>query len=173
MGIEAREKRIGDHVYRVTLHGTKAGLKLLVRVTKILGPGAGSFIGGLGRDAIGLDGALANGAAEALHDFAARLNETEVLGIADEFARQTVVVVDSETEPRLCDIFDDHFAGRYDLLLQWLGFCLEVNYGSFFVARSGVGPLQKLWKLISALPSRATSTGSSIASPAATATPTA
>ena len=28
--------------------------------------------------------------------------------------------------------FDDHFAGRYDVLLKWLGFCLSVNFPSFF-----------------------------------------
>lgn len=166
MAIEYREKRIGPHVYRVTQHGTRAGLKLLVRITKIAGPGVGSFVGGVGRgDELG--SALANGVGEALHDLASRLREDEVDAIATEFAGQTVVALSAELQPRLVDIFDDHFAGHYDLLLQWLQFCLEVNYGTFFGGASGGGPLRKLWTILSTLQSQKASTGTSTESPPA------
>lgn len=173
MAIEYREKRIGSHVYRVTQHGTKSGLRMLVRVTKIAGPGVGSFIGGLGRDASGFDVAVANGAAEALHDLAARLNEAETVGIVEEFARQTVLVLADDLQPSLADVLDDHFAGHYDHLLQWLVFCLEVNFGSFFAAGSGDSSLRKLWTMAGRLRSQPTSSGTSTASQPAAATPTA
>jgi len=171
MGIEAKERRIGPELYRVSQLGTKAGLSMLVRLTKIAGPGVGSFVHGLGRDASGVDSAIAHGVGEALHDLAARLDEQEVQRIMNEFAERTVVVVSREVEVKLSDIFDDHFAGRYHLLLEWARFCMEVNFSSFFSAASGKGPLARLWKMVSAFQSQAPSPGTSTESPAASDTP--
>jgi hypothetical protein len=171
VAIEYREKRIGPHLYRVTMLGAKAGRAMLVRLVKLGGPGVGSFAIGVGRNATSVDSALALGVGEALHDMASRLNESEVGAMMDEFALQTVVVQSADIELRLSDIFDDHFAGRYDLMLQWARFCMEVNFASFFGGSGSGGPLAKLWKALSALQSPPASTGTSTASPPANATP--
>lgn len=169
MAIEFREKRIGSHVYRVTMLGSKAGLSMLVRLTKLAGPGLGSFVLGVGRSSE-VDSAIASGVGEALHDLAARLREDEVSSIVNEFALHTVVGLTAELQPRLSDIFDDHFAGRYDLLLQWVRFCMEVNFSSFTAGASGGGSLGRLWKMLQALSSQPTSTGTSTESPPVNAT---
>lgn len=172
MAIETREKKIGPHTYRVTQLGAKQGRSMLVRLVKICGPGLGSFVGGIGRGASSVDSALALGAGDAIHDLTTRLREDEIGALMDEFALQTVVVQSAEIELRLSDVFDDHFAGRYDAMLAWTRFCLEVNFASFFGASSAPsGSLAKLWKMLSALPSPLTSTGTSGVSPAANATP--
>lgn len=172
--IEAKEKRIGPTTYRVTQLPAKRGRAMLVRFIKLAGPGAGAFVGGLGRNQGGsFDGSLALGIAEGVHDFALRLNDEDLDAICDEFARYTVVVKSREVELKLSDIFDDHFAGAYDQMMSWLRFCAEVNFTSFFVGSSGTGtPLSKLIKLLSAWQPPSTSTGTSTASPRPSATPT-
>jgi len=172
--IETRETVIGDTTYLVAQLGTKKGQALLVRIVKLLGPGVGSFVGGLGRGASAADEALALGIGDAIHELAGRLNEQEVAGVLEEFAKNTMVVKSAELHVRLSEIYDDHFAGRYHELLAWARFCMEVNYRSFFVAQSGSDkPLHRLWTLLQALQSRATSSvaGTSTASPQAPATP--
>lgn len=173
MAIESRETTIGGTTYRVTQLGTKRGTSLLVRLVRLLGPGVGSLVGGLGRtDVNSLDSALAVGVDDAMHDLAMRLDDKEVQLVLEEFAKLTAVVQSDEIELRLWDIYDDHFAGRYDEMLRWAKFCMEVNFSSFFAAQSGSDkPLVRLWKLLQALPSRSTSAGTSTVSPAASATP--
>lgn len=34
----------------------------------------------------------------------------------------------------LANVFDDYFAGEYDLMAEWLNFAVEAQYGSFFSA---------------------------------------
>lgn len=175
MAIEFRERRIGEYTYRVTQLGAKAGRVMMVRLFKLAGPGVGSFVGGVGRGGTSgdLEVAMALGFGDAVHDLAARISSDEVAAITDQFALQTVLVTSPEVELRLSDIFDDHFAGRYDEMLLWLRFCLEVNFTSFFRDKGGAakGPLANLWRVLSALQSRTASTGTSTESPPASATP--
>jgi len=90
----------------------------------------------------------------------------------DELAKATVVVLDAEREPQLDRIFDDHFAGRYDQMLQWFAFALEVNFRSYFLDwLSDRGLLDRVMRLIaSASQSPTASTGTSTASPPAATT---
>jgi len=175
---ETREISIDGTVYQVTQLGTRLGRKHLVTLLKFIGPGIGTFIGSLGRapgsgDAA-LEAGLAAGAGEALHELSGRLNEAQLVEVMDDFAKYTVVVVSPELSPRLLDIFEDHFAGRYDLLARWFMFCLQINYQSFFVgADSRKGALIQMWKALSAFRSPAASTGTSTESPAASTTATA
>ena len=142
MALEVKEKRIGAHLYRVTQLPAKKGRALLVRLTKLLGPGLAAAFGDLGRDkASTAEAAIASGIGQGLYELAERLSESEVGSILDELAVFTTVVLDAEREPRLSDVFDDHFAGRYDEMLLWAGFCLEVNYASFFDGSGGSGGL--------------------------------
>lgn len=174
MALEPREKTIAGESYRVSPLGAKRGRGMLVRLVKILGPGMGSFVGGVGRSPSGtVESALALGVGEAVHDLTARLREDELSAILDEFALTTILVKSAEIELRLSDVFDDHFAARYDVMLLWLRFCLEVNFGSFFDGSSGGASLGRFWKILSQLASRPASTGTSTESPAASATPTA
>jgi hypothetical protein len=173
MAIEAKERRIGATTYRITQLPTRRGRALLVRLVRLLGPGAGSFVGGLGRGRAGIDAALALGVADAVHDLCARLNDEDLAVICDEFATYTVVVVSRDIEQQLSKVFDDHFAGRYDELLQWLRACCEVNYASFFGGASGGDLLAKVMQALSRWQSPPMSTGTSTVSPPAGTMPTA
>lgn len=178
MGIETRDTTIGATTYRVAHLPTKKGQALLVRIVKLLGPGVGSFVGGLARPADEFDSAMAQGVGEALYDLAARLNAQEVEIVLEEFAKHTFVILTApdgqEITPRLSDVYDDHFAGRYDDLIKWAKFCFEVNYRSFFAGQSGDSskPLARLWKILQALPSLSQRlSGTSTASQAVPTTP--
>lgn len=168
MAIESKERRIGGTLYRVTQLPAKRGRALLVRYVRLFGPGAGSFVGGLGRTPNGaFDAALTQGIAMGLHDFCERLTDAELAHVCDEFAAFTVVVESREIERRLSDIFDDHFAGKYDDMLAWIRFASEVNFASFFVGSAKGGMLQRLIQMLSAWTPPAASTGTSTASPPA------
>jgi len=172
VSIEVREITIGEHTYYVTQLGTKSGLRKLVQMAKMLGPGMGAFVGGVGRGNQGdLESALAQGFGEAVHEMAVRLDEVQISALVDEFAKNTTVRVSDELQPRLSDIFDDHFAGRYDAMVRWLRFCWEINFSSFLGGSAGRS-LSGLWKMFLASQSRPTSTGTSTASQPAGATTT-
>lgn len=176
MAIEVKEKRIGATTYRVTQLPTKPGRAMLVRYIRLAGPGAGAFVGGLSSSKAGtFDGSVGSGLAEAIHDFCTRINDAELDAICDEFARYTIVVKSRDVELRLSDVFDDHFAGRYDELLAWLRFCSEVNFASFFAVSSSGKPglLNRAMAMVSAWQSQPGLTGTSTESPqpAATQTP--
>lgn len=175
MAIEAKEKRIGGVTYRVTQLPAKRGRSMLVRFVRLVGPGAGSFVGGLGRSKDQtFDGGLALGIADGLHDLCLRLNDDDLSAICDEFATYTIVVKSRDVELRLSDVYDDHFAGRYDEMFAWLRYCCEVNFASFFaVSSSASGLLGRLTKLLSVLQPLQTSIGTSTGSPVASTTPTA
>ena len=171
MARDTVERQLGEHVYKVTLLGAKAGRAMSVRLLKLLGPALSSFLEGL---AVGKDGeqALALGAAEAMRALVKQLTAEDCASIMDELAKATVVVLDAEREPQLDRIFDDHFAGRYDQMLQWFAFALEVNFRSYFLDwLSDRGLLDRVMRLIaSASQSPTASTGTSTASPPAATT---
>lgn len=163
MAREVVEKVIGGLAYKVTLLGSKAGRAMSVRILKLLGPTLAGFVEGtIGkRDGAG---AIALGASEAMREIALRLNEPELASIMDELAKFTTVAIDDKREPRLSDIFDDHFAGHYDWMMSWAAFAFEVNFRSFF-AGAGIAALAaKLMSLVEALPSPPASTGTSTVS---------
>jgi len=168
MAIEAREKRIGEHTYRVTQFGAKQGRGLLVRLLKLAGPSLGATLSSLAQGKhTEVEAALAAGLSQGLYELAERLNEAEVGSVLDDFAKQTVVVI-GDREPRLSDVFDAHFAGKYDEMLLWARFCLEVNYASFFGgSNGGPGLIGRIQSVLSASPSPSASTGTSTASPPA------
>lgn len=169
MAITSHERVIGGTTFRVVVFGAKQGRSVLLRLLKMVGPSLGSFVGGLGRGAgKDADAAVALGIGEAMHELAARLAQSEVEGILDELAKHTVVVLPGDKEPRLSDVFDDLFAGRYQDMVAWAAFALEVNYAGFFGGSGPGGLLSRLMTLIpQASPSPSTSTGTSGESSAA------
>lgn len=169
MARDVCETVIGEHTYRVTLLGAKAGMAMSVTLLKILGPALSTFVEGVVVGKHGGEASLALGAADAVREITARMNAAELQSLMLELAKHTVVVLDQEREPQLSSIFDEHFSGRYDHLLAWFKFSLEVNFGSFFVGSvSGARLIERLTTLIaSASPSPPASTGTSTASPPA------
>lgn len=174
MAREVVEREIGGHVYKVTLLGAKAGRTMIVRLLKLLGPTLAGFVEntvtgkGDGIESIAL------GIAEAFRQLAEKIHADDIGAISDELAKFTSVVIDHERQPQLDRVFDDHFAGKYDCMLQWLAFALEANFSSFFGGSAGAKTLlgRVMTAIASMSTSRPASTGTSTESqPANTTTP--
>lgn len=65
-----------------------------------------------------------------------QMTEEDLTYFCDLFAPQTQVQV-GEAWPFLNVIFDEHFTKDYREMYQWLDFCFQVNFSSFFLVRSG------------------------------------
>lgn len=121
MALEKVTKVIGETEYEVTQLDAIRGRKVMVRLAKAFAPvlAGGKSADGLAR----LGEALAN------------ISDDDVDFLCDTFAPSTSVIsTDAQgrrVAPQLSKIFGLHFAGKYDELIQWLYFCLEVNFGSF------------------------------------------
>lgn len=169
-----KEKVIAGTRYKVTLLGAKQGRGMLVRLVKLLGPATAAFVEGTLHAKGGLTASVATGAADAIREITTRITEAEFASLSDELAKYTAVCIDNEHEPQLDRIFEEHFVGRYDVLLQWFAFSLEANFSSFL---GGYGSAdsktlaQRLQTLIASLSISPTeSTGTSTESPPASTT---
>lgn len=173
----AEERQIGEHTYRISLLGAKAGLAMAVRLAKLLTPSAASGVEGLvGSRSDGL-GSFAVGIGECLRELSARISVEELSALCAELAKYTTVVIDEEREPQLSQIYDQHFAGHYDWLMEWFAFAMEANFRSFFAGTSGADAAALVVRLAGLMerlappsPSQPASNGTSIESPQASAT---
>jgi hypothetical protein len=158
MAIETIDREIKGKTYRITKHGAKEGRKVLARLMARLGKPLTSVGSGAG--------GMASGLAELVVGF----TPAEVDYFCDVFAPRTMV-----DNARLSDVFDDHFSGEYDAMLEWLLACVEVNFETFFVGlRAKIGAaLIKAAEMMegSGLGSRKGAIGRSTASPSPNATP--
>jgi hypothetical protein len=161
MAIETIDREIHGKTYKITKHGAKEGRKILARLMARLGKPLAS-VGSPG-------GGMASGLAELVVGF----TPAEVDYFCDVFAPKTMV-----DNARLSDVFDDHFAGDYDAMLEWLITCVEVNFETFFVGlRAKIGAaLKKAKEAMEAMEasgfgSRKGATGRSTVSPSPSATP--
>lgn len=169
-----KSKIIGGYRYDVTLLGGKEGRGMIVRIVRLMGPTLASFLQGTLKAQGGFTESLTTGISDSLREIASRITEDEVADISDRLAHFTVVNISRELQPQLDTIFDEHFAGHYDAMLAWLAFALEANFSSFFDGtasdrRALADRAKTLW--LQLFPSPLASTGTSTASPAASATP--
>ncbi len=138
--LKTEERLIGRYVYRVSQLGFTAGRQMLVRLTKALGPVLARMLEGasLATGKLSVSGMSTASVAGALYELAERLTEADLEYACAVFGMQTVVVIDGRT-PQLDKAFQElHFAGAYDEMIKWLGFCLEVNYSGFTSALGGL-----------------------------------
>ena len=122
---EQKEKVIGQTTYRVTQFGAVQGRKVLARLAKLL-------VVAKSTDLAQLD------------------LESELDYLCETFAPYTEIQrLGDPKRPQLKDEFEEHFIGRYDEMLGWLLFALEVNFSSFFIGLTkqfeGYAALQKRW----------------------------
>jgi len=134
--LKSEERRIGDHLFRVTqVPGTKS-IRLFTRITKLVGPA----IGALAKDGEAIKSLLDQDVGQlgaALQTLCDDLNPDEIEALGKDFAKHARVKVGGEGEWMLLEneaVFDDVFAGGVDVFLGWLGFSLQVNYSSFLAA---------------------------------------
>ncbi len=119
-------KTIGGLEYRVSQLGAVKGRAVFLRIVKLVGPAIASVVKGGKIDMKNVD----------LGDLFKRveLTEEDLTFFCDAFAEKTFVVLPDKKAPRLDHVFDAHFAGKYGDMMQWLVFCVSVNFADFFVA---------------------------------------
>lgn len=112
---ETKSKEIGGVTYTFTQLGAIKGRKVCARLAKVL--------------ATTVNGQLP------------QISEEDVDYFCDTYAPLTSVTIEGKS-PQLDKIFDTHFAGKYDEMMQWLWFCLETDFGSFFRKAGDVAAVQ-------------------------------
>lgn len=114
MALKTQEREIDGVKYRVTQLGAVDGRAVLLRLLKAFGPSAAAMLG--------------DNIAEAVAKL--NLSEDDLSYFCQQFGQKTFVVLGDKT-PRLDNVFDEHFAGRYRAMILWLGFAVEVNFADF------------------------------------------
>lgn len=126
--IETKEFSVGGYQYKITQFGAKKGQSLLLVCAKIIG-------GSVGEVAATNSGDVALG--KALQRIFDGLSEATFAKTCEDFAEVCYFSEDGEKWIKLSSQYNDHFAGRYKELLQWLEGCFQANFGSFLEELKG------------------------------------
>jgi hypothetical protein len=116
MARTAVSKRIGDTTYHVTPLTTSESLGAAVRVANTLGP------------AVKL---LSTGGVVAFGQVLSDLKQEDIEFFTSMFRPVSVVEVKGK-RLALDAVYEDFFAANLGALFDWLAFCIEVNFKSFF-----------------------------------------
>jgi len=122
--IETKEETINGKTYITTQFMATQGLKLQIRLGKVIGPAIGQLVGDN-------ENAMGN----FLTIIFEKMDEEETLKLIKDLMRNTKV-----NNQDLTKVFDEVFAGQYMDLFDVIAFIIRVNYGSFF-ALGGFGSL--------------------------------
>lgn len=125
MALEQHTREIGSHTYTVTTLDAVKGRKAFVRLLNVMGPILKSA-----SDVETLVANLASGLSPADMDHFCELFGGVTTVTGGEYGDKTPLLLPAA--------FGTHFAGNYLEMFEWLGFCFEANFGSFF---KGVGNL--------------------------------
>ena len=121
---DAEVRDIAGRTFEVTPLPAGKGVKLMLRIGKVLGPLAGL---------VGQPAELTSAVSEVAAEVLARASEDDLEAIYRPLAESTLVhrtgPQGQAMKPRLVDIFDVEFAADYAALFQWLRMALEVNFG--------------------------------------------
>jgi hypothetical protein len=124
VGIHYKEKEIDGQLWTVTEFSATEGLRLLLKLSKLLGRPLGKAISGLIGDGSGLDHKIDFSiVGEAVGELAERMDEAEVETLVKRLLRATQVD-HKEVTPQ----FDILFQRRYVTLFKVLAFVIEVNF---------------------------------------------
>lgn len=141
MARKQAKRTIGGHRFQVTQLAYKDGRRMLFELTQILGDSLAS-LAVAAKD----KGVLNEDAGKAVGKLVRSLDYDFLERASDLFAAQTLVGVDgSDNMVALSDdIQNAIFAGAYDVWVQWLAFCLELNFAeSVKKALAGLPGLQQ------------------------------
>lgn len=118
--MEAQDRQIGEHTYRVTPFGAKRAMKVLDRIKVAAASGLESAIVG-----------VSTGNPALMAGIITKLNFSELYAIGEEFGDSTKVMQgDARVPVPLGKMFDQHFACRLDELAEFVVFAFLVNFES-------------------------------------------
>lgn len=146
--------------------GEEIGAELVSMVAPMIGALAGEGKGSIKIESVGDLDLRALGLKAAADVFASQLSSPRLREIRKLMAEHTEIYGEGfgDAGAPLERNYDEHFAGRYDAMLEWFMFALEVNFSGFFAGLWGrvktkYPVLQALPAVLSAPPN--TSTGES------------
>jgi len=131
--LKSETREIGGRKLEVTQLGTAQGLKLFFKLGKLVGPSVATLIKqwqgkAISKEVVG----------EALIELLDKLEWSDFQELVVVCARSTMQIHTNDKGetvrlPLEKTIDTIAFAGDYLSLMKWLGFCLELNFASFFV----------------------------------------
>lgn len=150
MNLPQHTRVIAGKKYVVTTLSTDPGRKLWFKLLKICGPALGTFLRDAGAQLLTGDGNFSLKAVSmplagaALTELVAGLQESDFDAFYATFLESTALELEDDKGTRriqLESIKSVAFAGQYGIMVKWLGFCLEVNFASFFAELGLTAPL--------------------------------
>jgi hypothetical protein len=122
-----QERTIDGKDWTVTCFPVSEGLKLLVRLGKLIGGPLGKAVSGMTGESL-LEGELDMAAlGDAVTELATKMDEDDVLSLVKRLFACTMVVRDGKRH-EIQNVFDTEFVGCYTTMFKVLGFVIEVNY---------------------------------------------
>ena len=132
MAKEPQSKEIDGHMYSVQMLGGSDGWKMLLKLSKMLGPSLGKIVAG-GTDNIAslMDKEIGGGAflADAIEAFVNNVDEPSASVIIEKMKDVTTV-----NGTPLRGVFELHFQGDAFGVVKWLRFALQAQYQNFSAA---------------------------------------
>lgn len=130
MARETKQKTIGEHTYETEqLHMVDAK-RVLLLLTKKLGPGLGKLL------AAKLGGSVvsSNALSEGITQLVEGVDEKSIEALQETFGKASKVVFDDGRMPVMTIQFQNtHFyGGNMVEFFEWIAWCIEVNYQDFF-----------------------------------------
>jgi hypothetical protein len=133
--LKSQTREIGERTYCVTTLGSEDGQRLFFKLAKLVGPSVAALLrqwaGSIGED--GKPKLDVDTVSAALGEFMTQLSYGDFQDFVQSFAKSTDVVDEKDTRVSLAKLMKlGEFSGDYASFVKWLGFCLEVNFASFF-----------------------------------------
>lgn len=129
--LPTKSRKIGDCTYTTTLLSASEGLAINPLLYRALGPAVAELAANLPEGDLSLGDLPWAAVTAAVKELTLRLDEADLRTLTTKFAAVTEVTLPDGKKPRLNDVFDVHFAGKYARMYQWLLFCLEANFADF------------------------------------------
>jgi len=125
--MKTEEKKIDGFRYMMRQLGGETGRAVALRLMRPLGAAVSAAVALAGQGAVSLEKVIGYGAGAALE----KLSEPDLVFVSERFAEQTTVWIPDAAgrlfEQPLPTVFDDHFAGRYDAMFEWLRWGIVFN----------------------------------------------
>ncbi len=142
MGMETKEKTIGNHTFKVTQLPASKARKLLIRLFKVSGPSLGKVLEGLkGKDGkASLNDLNLEKISEGIALLATNVFEDDFEYVVAALLEGERISyhVDGKWPVLTLESSDNLFAGKLDQMFKLIAFALEVNFSSFFAGSGGL-----------------------------------
>lgn len=125
--LKTETREIGGKRYAVTQLASDKGIRIFFELFKLLGPGMIVMLKSWNGKKVDARAAM-GGVSELLQ----ALDYDKFSMFVAAFMESTALIGDQGQRVELVKMRSLAFAGDYASLIKWIGFCLEVNFGSFF-----------------------------------------